>query len=270
MASTTTPGLTRTRWLALRRASGVLTCLALLVASSPADAQVRELRWDPPVDLSVMIGSSVVLIASLALQPRVAPTTCRWCETNSLDERVRASLVWHDTRVADEVSSVTGFILAPAATLGLDAVAASHDHASRGVGLDALLVLEATMVALDVDSVTKLLVARGRPYMRPLPRRADGDRAHSPEDNLSFFSGHTTTAFALAAATGTVATMRGYRWAPVPWIAGGALAAGTGYLRVAADRHWLSDVLVGAAMGIAIGIAVPVLFHAPSGSSSSQ
>ncbi len=255
--------------MVLKQTRAVLTSFAVLLASSRASAQVRELRWDPPVDFSVTIASSALLIASLALESKLAPSTCRWCESNALDDRVRASLVWRDTRVADDVSSVTGFLFAPAATLGLDAVAASHDHASRGVGLDALLVLEATMVALDVDSATKLLVARERPYVA-LARGANGERRHDPEDNLSFFSGHTTTAFALAAASGTVATMRGYRWAPVPWMAGGALAAGTGYLRIAADRHWLTDVLVGMVTGIAIGIAVPLLCHARSGASSAD
>jgi membrane-associated phospholipid phosphatase len=45
---------------------------------------------------------------------------------------------------------------------------------------------------------------------------------------------------------------------------GGALATGTAYLRIAADRHWLSDVIVGMLTGVAVGIAVPLLFHPTS------
>jgi hypothetical protein len=37
-------------------------------------------------------------------------------------------------------------------------------------------------------------------------------------------------------------------------------ASATGYLRIAADRHYLTDVLVGAAIGGAVGWAVPRLF----------
>jgi membrane-associated phospholipid phosphatase len=68
-------------------------------------------------------------------------------------------------------------------------------------------------------------------------------------------------AFALATASGTVATMRGYRWAPVVWSVGGVVAAVTGYLRIAADKHWLSDVVVGAVVGAGVGFALPYLFH---------
>jgi membrane-associated phospholipid phosphatase len=76
-----------------------------------------------------------------------------------------------------------------------------------------------------------------RPFVHVLPPAQKGRTAQPDDNNLSFSSGHTTATFALAAAAGTVATMRGYRWAPLTWIVGGALALGTGYLRIAADRH---------------------------------
>jgi membrane-associated phospholipid phosphatase len=57
--------------------------------------------------------------------------------------------------------------------------------------------------------------------------------------------------------------MRGYESAP--WILGLGLAgaATTGYLRVAADAHWATDVLAGAAFGAAVGVAVPLLHRVP-------
>lgn len=45
------------------------------------------------------------------------------------------------------------------------------------------------------------------------------------------------------------------------WTAGYALAATSGYLRIAADRHYLTDVVVGAVVGSGIGLAVPLLVH---------
>jgi membrane-associated phospholipid phosphatase len=112
---------------------------------------------------------------------------------------------------------------------------------------------------------SSLLVARERPYVQTVRAGDNGRRRHTDDDDVSFFSGHTTEAFALASAAGTVATMRGYRWAPVTWVFGGGLAAGTGYLRLAADRHWFTDVLVGMIVGVGIGMAVPLLLHAPAG-----
>lgn len=65
-------------------------------------------------------------------------------------------------------------------------------------------------------------------------------------DSKSFPSGHTATAF-------TTATMLTKEYGSVsPWIGVGAysVAAATGLMRVANNRHWLSDVLTGAGVGI--------------------
>lgn len=71
----------------------------------------------------------------------------------------------------------------------------------------------------------------------------------------------STLAFGVVSATGTVAPLRGYRWAPLAWAVGLPLAASTAYLRLAADRHYLTDVLVGGAVGTTVGALVPLLFH---------
>ena len=41
-------------------------------------------------------------------------------------------------------------------------------------------------------------------------------------------------------------------------------AALTGWLRVASDRHWLSDVAAGAAIGTGTGLVVPWLAYQPA------
>ena len=91
----------------------------------------------------------------------------------------------------------------------------------------------------------------------------------SREDNLSFYSGHTTFAFALASSTATVATMRQYRLAPLVWGAGMLLASTTGYLRIASDKHYGTDVVTGALMGTAMGVGIPYLAHRPATSLAS-
>jgi len=60
---------------------------------------------------------------------------------------------------------------------------------------------------------------------------------------------------------GTVASMRGYASEPLFWSVGMGLAAFVGYLRIAADKHYFTDVLVGALVGTVSGIVVPRLLH---------
>ena len=119
-----------------------------------------------------------------------------------------------------------------------------------------------------MNKVTKLLAARERPWSYALGPEAKRAGVHSPDDDESFFSGHASATFAIAAASGTVASMRGYRWAPLIWSEGFVVATAVSYLRVAADKHWLTDVLAGAVIGSAIGFAVPYLFHGPVESAS--
>ncbi len=65
----------------------------------------------------------------------------------------------------------------------------------------------------------------------------------------SFPSGHTAAAFA-------VAPVLAHRFGPVAAIPAYVLAFGTGLGRMEDRRHYLSDVLAGAAIGLAVGRAV--------------
>ena len=105
------------------------------------------------------------------------------------------------------------------------------------------------------------------PFVHFLPRAPNAIRAltDSPsDDNTSFFSGHTTLGFALATSAGTVTTLRGYRLAPLVWGAGLTMATTIGYLRIASDKHYFSDVMTAAVVGSVIGVGVPLLFHGAS------
>ena len=70
---------------------------------------------------------------------------------------------------------------------------------------------------------------------------------------------------AMTAAAGTVASLRKYRLAPLVWIVGTTLVLTTSYLRIAADRSYATDDLTGAAVGLAFGAGVPLLFHRRAG-----
>lgn len=76
-------------------------------------------------------------------------------------------------------------------------------------------------------------------------------------NNEAFPSGHTSLAFASA----TVLFEEFKNTEPLLAYSGYAFALTTGYLRIAKNRHWSSDVILGSAVGIAITKLVYHLDH---------
>jgi membrane-associated phospholipid phosphatase len=222
------------------------TPLLLALTSEPA----RVERGVAPAALVTFFTTSTWL-ALVASQKEHAPKVCRVCRSNALDEGARKALVWERRKLADTLSNV-GLAVTPGWALGSLLISGAADK--RRSAVDPLLVVESTMTAMLINQIVKFEVARERPDVH------HGLVAHGgSEDNVSFFSGHTTWSFASAVAAGSVASLRGYRGAPAVWAGGLAFAAATGALRIGADRHWLSDVLVGAVIGSAAGALIPRL-----------
>lgn len=89
-------------------------------------------------------------------------------------------------------------------------------------------------------------------------RRADD----SDDDCRSFWSGHTSLAAVSVTATATSLHLcRQLRpWESVAvFSAAGASTIGVGALRIAAGKHYLSDVIVGGLVGTALGVAAPLV-----------
>jgi hypothetical protein len=102
-------------------------------------------------------------------------------------------------------------------------------------------LLEAGVFSATTSEVLTLVSARERPDATTSPNmwRHGGD---------SFPSVHVSAAFAI----GTVFAESGndeYRW--IRRILGYGIAAGTAYIRVRENVHWLSDTVAGTALGIA-------------------
>jgi membrane-associated phospholipid phosphatase len=176
---------------------------------------------------------------------------------------VRDHLRWTEHGgAAVTLSNVGAYAVAPLVSGGLLLVAAGEQGEPRRIGVDLLITAEAVALAGTLNQLVKYTVGRQRPYAHagvPNP-----DTRQGPDDaNLSFYSAHTSVTFSLAAAAGTVARLRGSRWAPVIYIAGAAIGATTAYLRIAADQHYLTDVVTGAVVGTTVGIVVPYYFHRP-------
>jgi membrane-associated phospholipid phosphatase len=228
-------------------------------------AQIAELRYELWLDASITGGAVAWWIISEILKGEIGPSTCAWCDPPGVDIAVRDALHWGDSDSPDTISYLTALAAGPIVVFGLDLLAAYGEGQLDAGWVDLLLIAEATAIAMAINQTVKLIAARERPFVNALDATPEEkDRTAQPSDNnLSFYSGHATFVFALAVAGGTIATMRGYRLMPWIWTGGLVVAIATAYLRIAADRHYLSDILVGVAAGSATGFVIPFFFHSP-------
>jgi membrane-associated phospholipid phosphatase len=178
---------------------------------------------------------------------------CNWCGgPNALDAGVRSAVVWSDTRNPARVSDVTAFVLAPGLSFSLVLAGTFASPSTAALMDDLIPIAESMIVTQWLTRLIKTSAARTRPY-------AHFTGPIGAEDNVSFVSGHTSFATALAVSAGAIARARGYRSEKFIWFGGGLIAATGAYLRMAADRHYLTDVLGGAALGVTAGLTVPLL-----------
>ena len=131
----------------------------------------------------------------------------------------------------------------------------------------AFLATQAYVTAGAIQSALKFLSKRQRPnYINPTTNIAD-PTFHGPfykfptqksglSTNSSFPSGHTTAAFAAA----TVYAME-YRHRPWIPVLSYTFATAVGLSRLTENKHWPTDVLVGAAIGILSGKQVVNNYH---------
>jgi membrane-associated phospholipid phosphatase len=112
----------------------------------------------------------------------------------------------------------------------------------RGLGyhLAPLAVLAGGFLSLVASNRTKGLVERGRPV---------GVRLREAQDGFGYPSTHTSTAFGVAMVL-TFLVPRRWRWVPL------ALATVVGVTRMHVGVHFPLDVVGGALIGSAVGLAV--------------
>lgn len=203
---------------------------------------------------------------ALALQP--PPQEARWQGGILLDNAVRGALRLGSASGRQRARSIGDltYRTAPAIPLLIDplivALAVRGDSKAAvnlaGVGL------EAFSYAGLLSFVSTRISARERPDISEC-RRQNPDGGGCGADTQSFWSGHSSIAATSAGLT--CANHRNMRlWghavadaAACVLTSGAALT--TGVSRIAADRHYATDVLLGMGVGFGIGYAVPVLLH---------
>jgi membrane-associated phospholipid phosphatase len=135
-----------------------------------------------------------------------------------------------------------------------------HNAAAQDLGLHST---EAIVLATGITGVMKGLLGRSRPYVTndSLPNDFSFGKGFTGEDRSSFPSAHTAVAFAAAASvTSELAHLwPGHTALVAPVLYGGATLVGVG--RMYHDKHWASDVALGAGIGIFSGLKVVRFAH---------
>ena len=154
-----------------------------------------------------------------------------------------------------------GLLLYPFLVDSLMVAGVVHGNAEVAFQMS-MINLQAVLITQLVTGLTKHLFGRARP---DASRCAEGDSLACGEQNMSFMSGHTSSAFVGA---GLICAHHenlslygdGAAGAVTCGLALGAAGA-VGTLRVMADRHHLSDVLAGAAVGLTAGYLLPNILN---------
>jgi membrane-associated phospholipid phosphatase len=227
----------------------------------PSSAYPRPLRFDPLVDGLVLGGNAALAIGLTAASSSLTPLHCRWCTPGSVDAWARGVVVWSHPAGAAHASDILASVVAPLGAVAVAAVPAWVDRDARRFLEDGVATAEGVLVAVNLNLVAKYASARQRPG-------AFYHGGGGKDANRSFYSGHVSFTASLVAATAAVQGLRDSPATPWIWGVGVPLTLGVGYLRMAADAHWLSDVVVGMAVGGAVGYLVPWLLHRPVGERS--
>jgi len=119
---------------------------------------------------------------------------------------------------------------------------------NKSIATTGRMLTESVLYSGLAVSLLKYTVGRSRPYTNEGP--VTMFTYSFQEANVSFPSGHTATAFAIS----TVLANRIDN--PIATVALYGLAGFTGYQRIYDDKHWFSDVFVGAAIGYFIGSSI--------------
>jgi membrane-associated phospholipid phosphatase len=252
--------------------------LALLLIAAPwTDAgPTDKVAIRPAADFTIAgIGLAAFILPEL-LKQHLAPSSCRLCDgpdNAGLGDGSRGTLngvdaFFHDQltgwmlsrRAADTVSNLWAFALLPAGAAAVAAIA-TGPHATAGAGQRAtVIVVESAAVSAALVQSVKFFAARKRPFVRYGQGEAAGPYDLKDRDShLSFPSGHAAFATSLGVSLAMTATLE--ESPAAPWLWGGAALASisSAMLRMMAEKHYFTDVAAGTAIGVACGVAFPLL-----------
>ncbi len=254
--------------------TGLLVALAL--GAGPARARQEPqapasegnrspYRIDWGLDLGLTAGGLVIFGLPSVFESQLAPPWCGLdCDrqsVNALDRTVIGKRS-ETARMLSDAGLITSCSL-PVVLGAIDVLVSDPEDGWAGYGRDFMVLAETYALTLATTTLLKLAIGRPRPLVYDPERPADERLA--ADSAMSFPSGHTATTFALATAYSYTFTRRhpDSGWVAPVWIGTYALAGLTGVMRTEAGKHFWTDVIAGAALGVGIGLLVPWLHLHP-------
>lgn len=238
----------------------ILAAVILLSWSTTAGAQSQSsqslrgpaYKLELELDLPIVLVSGAVASAFFFVDESPGVACAPSCDRSRINGLDRPAAGLYDRRW-----SAVGDI-ATASTIALPlGLVILHEGLVDGLN-DDLVIAEATLVSSALQVVTGFAVARPRPRVygddAPIEDRTDANAARS------FFSGHT--ADTVATSTAALRTFQRLGKPTLGWTVFGITMAGStlvGVARVASGAHFPTDVIVGAAAGFGVGLALPAL-----------
>jgi membrane-associated phospholipid phosphatase len=228
-------------------------CAALLLlnagrveAQTPYDV---DLRLDLPV-----LGLGVSIGAAGFLEMRSTPACAPLCSTKGINILDRTAIHFNSDSSGRAADVLLYTILA--APLVLDAIDSPTFHDWL---VDTLIVVQSVALTQTVAQLTKFAFQRYSPALYG----GDASAAAAKEKDAarSFVSAHAASAFSVATAY-TVTYWLKHPRDPMRFLVfaiGAALSLTTGILKVLAGAHFWTDVIAGGAVGLSIGVLVPLL-----------
>ncbi len=256
----------------MTRARRGAACLALvLILLAPGRARGEPLTWDYP-EFSTAEWVTAGLFLGVTIAMEIMPPQKPKLEGGIwVDEDVRdamAVLDPEDQRIPRTVSDVMLTVLAAYPYLVDGVLVAGWHRRSPAVAKQIILINALTQaVTVGLTSIAKVVVGRERPYGRTCGAERPESLFDCEDDrrDRSFFSGHSSLSFASA---GLICMHHGYldlfsnAGADMGACAAAlGVAAATSTLRIVADQHYFTDVLVGVGVGTLTGFGLPWLLH---------
>jgi len=242
-----------------------------LAPPEPAPVPHHQVRWDPKWthanawDYSIAAVTTTASVIELTVLQPIRPTL-RWKDPILFDTDVRNALMTSNlsTRASLEDTAWVLWGLQLAYPVLVDVPFAWARH-GRQLAWDLFWQDAVTLtLAGAVDGAIRDIAGRARPDIYDCLQQGGAHCLDSPESTRSFPGGHfanSTAASVLTCTQHLYLRLYGGPWDGLTCALTLASNLTIGVFRIVSDNHWVSDQIVGGALGGLIGWLVPFAMH---------